>query len=205
MQRGIIRLVTTLDTTGSTVLDPALVDAAAAVLDEGGIHALTLTEIAARAGVSRVTVHRRGAGLDEYIVAVLARASDDLRRSLWPVMTSQGRAIDRLASALSILSQVCERHSGIMVAMFGVPARPLPDRPDRTTSLEFIEPFAKLIADGVADDSIVCDDPLQDATLTANTVAWSYLHMRRAHGWRTDDAAGRVVELALGHLTPTLR
>src|SRR5688572_9064044 len=119
MQRGIITPVTTTDTPRSTNLDPALVDAAAAVLDEGGIHALTLTAIAAHAGVSRVTIHRRGARLDDYIVAVLARASDDLRHSLWSVMTSQGRAVDRLGSALTILCQVCERHSGIMVAMFG--------------------------------------------------------------------------------------
>lgn len=190
------------DTPGTATLDPDLVDAAGAVLDDGGIHALTLTGIAERAGVSRVTVHRRGASLDDYIVAVLARASDDLRESLWPLLTSHDRAVDRLESALTILCRVCERHSGIMVAMFGVPARPIRERPDRTTSQEFIEPFAKLIADGLADGSIVCDDPLRDATLTANTVAWSYLHMRRAHAWQTDEAATRVVALAMAHLAP---
>lgn len=191
-----------LDSESSAILDPALVDAAAALLDDGGLPALTLTAIAERAGVSRVTVHRRGANLDEYVVAVLGRASDDLRQSLWPLMTSSERAADRLDAALAILCEVCERHSGIMVAMFGVPARPLPGHPDRTTSLEFIEPFAKLIADGLADGSIVATDALREATLTANTVAWTYLHMRRAHGWRSDDAAAQVVALAMAHLRP---
>lgn len=191
-----------LDDRPST-LDPSLVDAAASLLDEGGLAMLTLTAIAERAGVSRVTVHRRGVNLDEYVVAVLGRASDDLRESLWPVMTSADRAADRLAAALAILCEVCERHSGIMVAMFGVPARPLPHHPGRTTSLEFIEPFAKLVTDGLADGSVVCDDPLRDATLTANTVAWSYLHMRRAHGWTADEAAARVVPLATAHLAPS--
>jgi AcrR family transcriptional regulator len=191
-----------LATARSSTLDPALVDAAASLLDEGGLATLTLTAIAERAGVSRVTVHRRGAHLDQYVVAVLGRASDDLRQSLWPLMTSADRAADRLAAALAILCEVCERHSGIMVAMFGVPARPLPDRPDRTTSLEFIEPFAKLIADGLADGSLVGDDAPRQATLTANTVAWTYLHMRRAHGWSAADASARVVGLATAHLAP---
>lgn len=186
-----------------STLDPALVDAAAALLDQGGMPALTLTAIAEQAGVSRVTVHRRGAHLDEYVVAVLARASDDLRESLWPLITSSERAADRLDAALAILCQVCERHAGIMAAMFGVPARPLPQRPGRTTSLEFIEPFAKLIADGLADGSVVADEPLREATLMANAVAWTYLHMRRAHGWAADEAAARVVSLATAHLAPS--
>lgn len=190
------------ETSPAMPLDPALVDAAAAVLDEGGIRALTITAIAERAGVSRVTLHRRGATVEDYVIAVLARTSDDLRESLWPLMTSSEPAATRLRSALTVLCDVFERHGGIMAALFDTPTRRIPGRPDRTTSLEFVEPFAKLLADGQADGSITCDDVLEDATLTANAVAWTYLHMRRAHGWSAEDIARRVVDMATAHLLP---
>ena len=190
------------DPPAAVSLDPALVDAAAAVLDEGGIRALTITAIAERAGVSRVTLHRRGATVEDYVVAVLVRASDDLRESLWPLMTSSEPAAARLRSALTVLCEVFERNSGIMAALFDVPTRQIPGRPGRTTSLEFVEPFAKLLADGQADGSITCGDVLEEATLTANAVVWTYLHMRRTHGWSIDDVATRVVELAIAHLLP---
>lgn len=177
-------------------IEPSLVDAAADVLDAAGVGGLTLSAIAEAAGVSRVTLHRRGASVDDYVVAVLARASDDLRSSLWPILTSSAPSAERLDDALTVLCSTCERHSGVMTAMFGVPARELPGQPGRTTSLEFIEPFAKLLADGQADGSLVTDDPLRDATLIANAVAWTYLHMRRAHGWSEPESARQVVSMA---------
>jgi AcrR family transcriptional regulator len=182
-------------------IEPILVDAAAQVLDATGIGGLTISSIAEAAGVSRVTLHRRGASVDDYVVAVLARASDDLRSSLWPILTSSAPAAVRLAEALTELCRTCERHSGVMTAMFGLPARQLPGQPGRTTSLEFIEPFTKLLADGQADGSLVTDDPLRDATLIANTVCWTYLHMRRAHGWSEAESARRVVSMATAAVT----
>ena len=177
-------------------IESTLVDAAAEVLDVAGVGGLTISAIAEAAGVSRVTLHRRGASVDDYVVAVLARASDDLRASLWPILTSSAPAAERLDAALMELCSTCERHSGVMTAMFGLPARKLPGQPGRTTSLEFVEPFAKLLADGRADGSLVTDEPLRDATLIANAVAWTYLHMRRAHGWNELVSARQVVSMA---------
>lgn len=93
------------------------------------------------------------------------------------------------------LCEVCERHAGVMAAVFGTPVRPLPDQRDRTTSIEFIEPFDRLLRDGNVDGSLASDAPLADATLLGNAVAWTYLHMRRGHDWEPAVAATRVVEL----------
>ena len=41
----------------------------------------------------------------------------------------------------------------------------------------------RLLSDGAIDGSLVSDDPSGDATLLANSVAWTYLHMRQAHRW----------------------
>lgn len=183
-------------------IDAELLDAVARILDREGIGGLSITSIAEEAGLSRVTLHRRGAKLDDYLVAVLRRASDDLHASLWPALTHPGSAVDRLNAALAILCDVCYRHAGVMMAMYGVPARPLPDRPGRSTSLEFIEPFERLIRDGNLDGSLLSDDPLADATVTANAVAWTYLHMRFAHRWDHESAVSRVIALATAHLRP---
>ena len=187
---------------GVSTIDPHLVAAAARVLDREGRRGLTLTGIAEEAGVSRVTVHRRGAGTDDYLVAVLGRASDDLRESLWPVLTGEGSAAQRLERGLRILCDVCERHRGVMAAMFAAPALPVPGQPGRTTSFQFIEPFERLVRDGQLDGSLRSTDPLPDATMTANAVAWTFLHMRAAHGWDRATATDRIVELAIAHLLP---
>jgi len=183
-------------------IDDPLVDAAARIMDRDGLAGLSISAISEEAGLSRVTLHRRGARLDDYLVAVLGRASTDLRASLWPVLTGPGTAEDRMRNALEILCEVCERHTGVMTAMYATPARPLPDEPGRTTSMQFIEPFERLLRDGVLDGSLVCEDPVSDATLVANAVAWTYLHMRQAHRWDRATASTQMIRLAMAHLLP---
>lgn len=182
------------------VIDDHVLDAVARILDREGPAGLNISAIAEEAGLSRVTLHRRGASVDDYVVAVLGRVSDDLRASLWPAMTGNGPAAERLADALRTLCEVCERHAGIMSAMYGHPARPLPGRPGRTTSFEFIEPFERLLRDGNVDGSLDSADPLPDATLAANMVCWTYLHMRQAHRWNAETAASRVIAATVAHL-----
>ncbi len=179
-----------------------LLEAVARIMNRRGLVGLSISAIAEEAGVSRVTLHRRGWTLDDYIVAVLRRASDDLRASLWPALTGPETAAVRLRYALEILCQVCDRHAGVMVAMYGSPARPLHDKPGGTTSFEFIEPFERLLRDGDIDGSLHSSNPTTDATLVANAVAWTYLHMRQAHNWDPATAAHRVIELTTANLTP---
>jgi AcrR family transcriptional regulator len=185
------------------VHDDHVLDAVGRILGRDGLRGLNLSSIAEEAKLSRVTLHRRGASVDEYLIAVLGRASDDLRDSLWPVLTGVDDAATRLTRALQTLCEVFERHGGVLAALYGTPAWPIPSKPGRTTSLEFIEPFERLLLDGIADGSLVSDDPRADATLVANAVAWTYLHMRRAHGWPRQRTADRAVDLATALLRPT--
>jgi AcrR family transcriptional regulator len=184
----------------SVVLDDRVLDAVARLLDREGLAGLSLSAIATEANLSRVTLHRRGATVDDYVVAVLGRASDELRDALWPVLTGSGSAAERLQVALRSLCEVADRHRGVMTAFYAQPARPLPEDPDRTTSFRFIEPFERLVRDGVVDGSLHSDDPRADATLVANAVCWTYLHMRQAHGWAPGPTAERAVAMGMGLL-----
>lgn len=180
--------------------DDRVLDAVAEVLARDGLKGLTISAIAEEAGVSRVTLHRRGAKLEDYVVAVVGRASDDLRASLWPVLTGPGDAASRLVAALEVLCEVYERHAGPLGALYCVSARPLPGRPGRTTSMEFIEPIERLLRDGELDGSLTTENPRDDALLVANMVAWSYLHMRKAHKWSASKASAQIVTMATAHL-----
>jgi AcrR family transcriptional regulator len=183
-----------------SAIDDDVLDAVTRILQRDGVRALTITAVADEAGLSRVTLHRRGSNVDDLVVAVLARASDDLRASLWPVLTGAGDAASRLRIALHTLCDVAERHSAVLIAFYGQPARSIPGRPGRTTSFEFIEPFERLLRDGAVDGSLQVEDPTAEATLVANTVCWTYLHMRRAHRWAADRTAAQVITLATAHL-----
>jgi AcrR family transcriptional regulator len=183
--------------------DDDVLDAVARILERDGIRALTLSAVADEAEVSRVTLHRRGTTIDDLVVDVLARASDELRTELWPVVTDSGNAARRLDAGLRALCAVAERHSGVLAAFFAAPAWPLPERAGRTTSFEFIELFERLLRDGQLDGTLSTDDPTDDATLIANSVCWTYLHMRRAHAWSVAKATDGVVALATARLAPT--
>jgi AcrR family transcriptional regulator len=184
-----------------SVIDDTVLDATARLLERAGVRALSISAIAEEAGISRVTLHRHGVNVDDIVIAVLARASDDLRDALWPVITGAGDAATRLHAALRTLCDIAERHDAVLTAFYGEPARPIPNRPDRTTSLEFIEPFERLMRDGQLDHSLHVTDPAADATLVANAVCWTYLHMRRAHRWSQHKATKHVIALATAHLT----
>jgi AcrR family transcriptional regulator len=184
-------------------IDDRVLDAVARLLTRGGLAAATMTAIADEAGTSRVTLHRRGLSIDDYVVAALGRASDELRAELWPVLTGPGDAATRLTTALTVLCAVVERHAGVMAAFYRKPPRPLPTdpgRPERTTSIEFIEPFERLLTDGTIDGSLASTDPKHDATLVANAVCWTYLHMREAHRWPGPATAEQIVAMATAHL-----
>jgi len=183
------------------VVDDRVLDAVVRILEDRGARHLSISAIAEEAAISRVTLHRRGITIDDVVVAVLTRASDDLRASLWPVLTAVGDAAERLHTALTVLCEVAERHAAVLTAFYGEPARGIPGRPGRTTSFEFIEPFERLLRDGQVDGSLVVDDAARQATVVANAVCWTYLHMRRAHRWAAADAAGHVVALATAGLT----
>jgi AcrR family transcriptional regulator len=180
--------------------DDRVLGAVERVLTRTGMTGLTLSAVAEEANVSRVTLHRWGATIDDLLVAVIVRVVEDARGSLWPVLTGPGDAASRLREGFETLCAVCERNAGVMGAMYGVPPRPLPGRPGRTTSLELIEPFERLLRDGVLDGSLRSADPTRDATLVVNTAIWAYLHMRRAHRWPRAEVSARVVGLVMADL-----
>lgn len=144
-----------------------------------------MDRIAAEAGVSRVTLHRRGVTKDGLLAGLAEAATDAYRRALWPALTGPGSAAERLRLALEALCGSAEEHMALLVA---VRARSdaifhREDEPEALTRSVFTEPLEKLLREGAADGSLREVDALETATVLFNMVGWTYIHLRTEHGW----------------------
>lgn len=165
-----------------------------------GYSGATLERIAAEAGVSRVTLHRRGVTKDGLLADLAAAAAEDYRRALWPALTGEGSGAERLVAALEAHCAMAEEHMGLLIAMQGQADGVFHDADEGEGSLTrsvFTEPLVRVLRDGAADGSLRPCDPEETATVLFNLVGWTYLHLRTGHGW----PPGRALR---GVLDPTL-
>src|SRR3954466_4032021 len=88
---------------------PNLLDAGERTLARFGYHGATAERIAAEAGISRVTLHRRGITKDTIVAELAERATEGYRRALWPALTGNGSGAERLQGGLAAL---CEAAGG---------------------------------------------------------------------------------------------
>ncbi|MEZ5228310.1 MAG: TetR/AcrR family transcriptional regulator [Acidimicrobiales bacterium] len=186
----------------SSPISPEVMAATRRLLDHGGRDDLSLSAIAAEAGVSRVTLHRHGIDVTQVVVALVQAASDDLRQHLWPTLTSPGTAAERLAEGVRVLCDVVERHGAVLSAVYHSPVQPHPSVEGRTLTFDFAEPFERVLLDGGHDGTTRSQAPDRDAEFLVSAVTWTYLHMRRSHGWSVTDAAEACLELCRLYLPP---
>ena len=179
--------------------DLALLEGARRAFERHGYHDATLERIAGEAGISRVTLHRRGMSKDGLLMELVALATEDYRQAMWPILVKGGVAATRMERALEALCAITETHMGLLVALraqsdriFHAPG----DAAETSTRSVFTDPLERILKDGAADGSLRVGDSLEGATLLFNLVGWGYIHMRTGHNWppdRTRDAVIRTV------------
>ena len=133
-----------------------MIDGARRAIATGGWQSATLTRIAEEAGVSRMTLHRRGLGRDE-IFALLARDYEEaFRAALWPTVTGKGTGAERLEAMLVAVCEVTEDHLDFLAALDEeADRRFFHESDDEVHSREgYINPIERLLADGIADGSL---------------------------------------------------
>jgi AcrR family transcriptional regulator len=178
----------------------AFVEAARGVIAERGWDAATMEEIAAAAGVSRMTLHRRGLTREGLLDALRDALVADERQALWPALTASGSGRDRLQLALAALCAVSERNLAVLPALADDERDEVWHEPGEgaLTRGEFTAPFRRLLEDGAADGSLAPPGDLDElATVLYNQVSWTYLHLRSGHRWTAERARSVVVELAV--------
>lgn len=97
---AVVRAAPTTDEELDDVVVTAILDAAAAVLADGGLRHCTVEEIAARSELGRTTIYRRFAGRDELVHAVLAREVRRSFRAIAEAVAHLDRFEDRVIEGL---------------------------------------------------------------------------------------------------------
>src|SRR5437763_123042 len=97
------------------VVDQDLAEAGRRALRRHGWQALTAERIAEEAGISRVTLHRRGIRKEDILAALTEKATDAYRTALWPALTAPGAGLQRLEQALRALCDSAEQNLELLV------------------------------------------------------------------------------------------
>jgi len=183
--------------------DDAILAAARRVLDRDGWQAASAERIAKEAGLSRVTLHRRGLTREVILARLAEQAAERYREAMWPVLTCAEPAGERLERALETICQLAEENLGLLLALdaaanAAVFHQDAAAEQGALTRDVFTEPLERLLRDGEAEGSVrTREDPLATATLLFNQVGWTYIHMRSGHGWPAERVRECVVEMAL--------
>ncbi len=186
------------------LLERALIDRIRAGLGARDWSAVTMSDLAAAAGVSRMTLHRRGVGKDDVLEQLGRRLEEEQRDALVEVLAAVGPARERLRRALEALCEVDEGYLPVLSALGsrldaiyhepGAPGEPV------LTRARFTDGLRRLLEDGRLDGSVHVEDPELAATLVYNAVGHTYRHMRMGHRWPAEDARRRVVDLVVDGL-----
>ena len=181
---------------------PHIVDAARHVLAQDGLAAATLERISAAAGVSRMTLHRRGVSKDDILRAIAEQLETDYREAIWPALVSQGTGQERLRHALELLCGVTERNLALLSALSAASRDAIyhESGPGALTRKVFVEPLERLLLDGAADGSLAELDAQETATVLFNVVGHTYTHLRLGHGWSAKRARSGVLALVMDGL-----
>lgn len=192
----------------SETLDPGLVAAVSAVVDERGWSRATTGRIAEAAGVNRTTLYRKGYSAERLLAEAASAVAVQFRRATLEPLAAPGSAHDRLLALLDVLYDLADEHLGLVAGLYdgaalffhlssaGVDTNGI-------TRFEYTEPFARLLADGLVDGTLTCDEPGADAEVLFNTAGWTYVHLRRSHGWPVKRARAQVTRIATAAFLPS--
>lgn len=183
------------------VSDESLVDATAKAIERYGWARVTVERIAELAGVSRVTLHRRGVTKHQLLGSLADRAAAEYRETMWPILTApEGSAGSRLRQALCTICELAEANLNLLIALDAEANSAVfhdEQMDEALTRDAFTEPIERLLRDGHADGTLRDLDPPETATVLFNQVGWTYMHLRIRHRWRPGRAKDAVVGLAL--------
>ena len=184
---------------GSTGVDDQLLAGARRAVERHGASGATLERIASEAGMSRMTLHRRGVSKPDVFRALARGLEDEYRAALWPALVAEGDARARLRLALEAECAVAEANLELLEALSGEARAAIyhEDAPSGLTRDVYVEPLRRLLADGVAEGTLRAEDVAETATVLFNQVGHTYRHLRTGHGWTATRARGAVVRLAV--------
>lgn len=98
-------------------IDPEVLDGTRRAMRQHGWKGTTADRIATEAGISRVTLHRRGIKREHILTALTEIAVNAYREAMWPPLVGDGTGAKRLKQGLSALCEVAEEHLEVLTAL----------------------------------------------------------------------------------------
>lgn len=182
----------------SDTIDQQVREAGRRAFARYGYGGATIERIAREAGLSRVTLHRRGIDRDAVLAALAQEADDAYRRALWPALTGSGSGRERLELALSAMCETAEAELEVLLALRAQSDAIFHDDTPQGTRGVFVEPLARLLRDGASDGSLrPIADPDTAATVLFNQVGGTYMHLRGDHGWEAGRCRDALLDLTM--------
>lgn len=179
--------------------DEELLAGARRAVSKFGWRDATLERIAREAGISRVTLHRRGISKAAILRGLANAYEADYRAALWPALTGNGTGRERLDLALDAICDVSERHLETIVALADDASSVFFHEPgESVNSKAFItEPLRKMLEDGARDGSLREVDATEWATVITNLMHWTYQHLRHSHRWSPERSRRTLIAIVV--------
>jgi len=159
---------------------------------------MSLEELARAAGLSRMTLHRRGVSRDDILAGLAQLLEREHADAALPALASPAAAPERLAMILRAKCEVSERYLGLMTA-FENDLQAIyhePGEGEVLTRGPFVDAIRRILQDGEREQTLACHDDLDEtATLLFNAAGWTYREMRNGHRWPPEKARDQVVGL----------
>lgn len=174
-----------------------VVEGARRAIELHGWQGATLARIAGEAGLSRMTLYRRGLGREEILALLVDDYERDFRESLAPAVAGRGTGLERLRRALLSVCEVTERHLPFLRGLDEeTDQRFFHERAAEVRSREaYVLPFERVLEEGMRDGSVRRVDVRETSTLLVNAVDRTYRHLRIAHGWPPARARRALLDL----------
>jgi AcrR family transcriptional regulator len=97
--------------------DPHILAAARQAIERHGWRDATLERIADEAGLSRMTLHRRGVTREAVLESLAQAFEQEYRGAMWTALTAPGSARERLEQALAALCDMCDANVNLLAAL----------------------------------------------------------------------------------------
>jgi AcrR family transcriptional regulator len=177
-----------------------VLSAARRLAEQGRLSAASMSEIAGEAGITRMTLYRRGETREAIIRALRQELAREERELLLPLLTSEGNARDRLERMVEAICKTTDAHADLLTGLDAATLNAIyhEEGEGALTRSEFVAPIVRLLRDGALDGSLrPFSDPDEAATALYAQVSYTYLHLRREHRWPAERTTRAVTDLAL--------
>lgn len=189
-----------------TVEDEALLDAVQACVLAVGVRRTTMTDVARRAGVSRMTLYRRYADVTSLMQALMTREFTQIIADVDAEVAALPTARERLVTAAVAGVDRLTRHPLFLRIVDVDPELLLPYITTRRGAFQraAVAAFAARLADGVADSSIAVADPAAAArTIELTLRGFAFQTLAAGAGEEREQELAELRRLLDAYLAPS--